>query len=87
MISWLSQNKFKLAIILILLTGSFLVMAGASAQFGFEYATGLELGTKDIRITVFEIINVVLGFLGIVALGVMLYGGYVWMGAGGVRSA
>lgn len=58
-------------------------MAGVSAQFGFEYAEGLELATKDIRVTVFEIINIVLGFLGIIALGVMLYGGYLWMGAGG----
>ena len=41
------------------------------------------LGTRDIRSTVADIINVALGLLGIVAVVIMLIGGFEWMTAGG----
>ena len=44
-------------------------------------ATGL--GDKDIRVTVGNIINVALGLLGIVAVVIILIGGFEWMTAGG----
>lgn len=43
----------------------------------------LGLGTKDIRATVASIINVALGLLGIVAVVIVLIGGFKWMTAGG----
>lgn len=44
-------------------------------------ATGL--GQKDIRVTVAEIIRVAMGLLGIVAVVIILIGGFTWMTAGG----
>ncbi len=41
------------------------------------------LGNKDIRQTVANIINVALGLLGIVAVVIILIGGFEWMTAGG----
>lgn len=55
----------------------------AQESFGFEYATALNMGTRDIRAIVFSIINIFLGFLGIVAIIIILYGGYVYMTSAG----
>lgn len=41
------------------------------------------LGGEDIRITVARIIRVAMGLLGIVAVVIMLIGGFTWMTAGG----
>ncbi|MDA1024673.1 MAG: IPT/TIG domain-containing protein, partial [bacterium] len=41
------------------------------------------LAEQDIRITVARLIRVFLGVLGIVAVGLVLYGGFTWMTAGG----
>lgn len=41
------------------------------------------LGTADLKATVTNIINWVLGLLGIVAVVMILYGGFVWLTAGG----
>lgn len=48
-----------------------------------QVAEGTGLGKEDIRTTIAKIIRVILGFLGIAALLVMLYGGFVYMTAGG----
>jgi heme/copper-type cytochrome/quinol oxidase subunit 2 len=44
-------------------------------------ATGL--GVKDPRAIAAQIINIILGFLGIVAVVIILLGGFKWMTAGG----
>jgi hypothetical protein len=56
---------------------------GAANSFGLEYGTASGLGTSDIRQTVAQIINVALSLLGIVALVIILAGGFKWMTAGG----
>lgn len=43
----------------------------------------IQLGTQDIRTTVARIINVAMGLLGIVAVVIILAGGFMWMTAGG----
>lgn len=43
----------------------------------------LPLGNQDIRVTIGKIIRAALGLLGVLALGIILYGGYVYMTAGG----
>lgn len=43
----------------------------------------INLGTQDLRITVANIINVAMGLLGIVAVCIILLGGFKWMTAGG----
>ena len=47
----------------------------------FTGATGL--GQANLKSTIGNIINVLLGFLGIIAVVIILYGGFVWMTAGG----
>ena len=41
------------------------------------------LGNSDLRVTVVKIINTVLGLLGIIAVVLVLYGGFTYMTAGG----
>jgi uncharacterized membrane protein len=50
---------------------------------GINYATATGLGTKDVRETIASIINVAMGLLGIVAVVIILLGGFKWMTAGG----
>jgi len=48
-------------------------------EFGEE--TGL--GTQELTTTIASIIRVALGFLGVIAVLIVLYGGFMWMTAGG----
>ena len=50
---------------------------------GVNYGVYTGLGQKDIRVTVGNIINVALSLLGIVAVVIVLIGGFEWMTAGG----
>lgn len=50
---------------------------------GLEYGTELGLGTRDIRTTIASIIRTAMGLLGIVAVVIILIGGFTWMTAGG----
>lgn len=54
-------------------------------QLGVEFGTTTGLGTKDVRETVASIINVALGLLGIVAVVIVLAGGFTWMTAAGIE--
>jgi hypothetical protein len=84
------SNKKKLVILIlavIFVAGFFGFGINLSAQtdaFGLEQVGETTLlGSEDIRLTIAKIIRVILGFLGIAALCIMLYGGYVYMTAGG----
>jgi len=44
---------------------------------------GVNLGTKSLKETIAGIVNIFLGFLGILATLTILYGGYVWMTSAG----
>ena len=55
----------------------------AELDVGLDYGTFTGLGTKDLREGVMMIVQLMLGFLGIVAIIIILYGGFVWMTAGG----
>lgn len=48
-----------------------------------EVGSQIELGNRDIRSTAAQIINVLLGLLGIIAVVVILIGGFKWMTSGG----
>ncbi|MDO8463578.1 MAG: pilin [bacterium] len=48
-----------------------------------EVGNTIQLGTRDVRSTVASIINVAMGLLGIVAVVIILAGGFLWMTAGG----
>src|SRR3989338_571507 len=52
-------------------------------DLGLEKTTSLGLTTTDIRTVIGRIINYFFGLLGIIAVGIMLYAGFLWMTAGG----
>jgi len=55
----------------------------ATLDTGIGYGTATGLGTKDIREGVMSIVNVLLGFLGILAIIIILWGGFRWLTSGG----
>lgn len=59
------------------------MMAGAQASLGLEYGSATGLGTRDLKDTIVAVLNVLLGFLGIIAVIIILLGGFKWMTAGG----
>ncbi|MFH1291988.1 MAG: hypothetical protein ABIH87_02215 [bacterium] len=85
----------KLTSLLIVLTMAMLVapmlVGSASAgtatidvnSLGLSYGADTGLGSRDVRSTVASIINVALGLLGIVAVVIIIIGGFTWMTAGG----
>ena len=83
------KNSKKIVIFLLLILGGFFVAHFVGAQ---DYGTnavsnGLNgslggAGT-DLRTIIARIINIALGFLGIVAVGIILYGGFLWMTSNG----
>lgn len=52
-------------------------------QLGIEYGTATGLGAEDIRLTVANIVRAFLGILGIIAVVLIIYGGYLYMTAAG----
>jgi hypothetical protein len=52
-------------------------------ETGVGYGTYTGLGTKDIREGVMTIVNVLLGFLGILAIIIILWGGFRWLTSAG----
>ncbi|MBI2037898.1 MAG: hypothetical protein HYT15_03130 [Candidatus Magasanikbacteria bacterium] len=52
-------------------------------DLGIQYGEATGLGSKDIRVTVASIIRTAMGLLGIVAVVIILIGGFKWMTAGG----
>ncbi len=56
-----------------------------SNDLGLQYGSATGLGQKDIRVTVASIIRTAMGLLGIVAVVIVLIGGFKWMTAGGAE--
>ena len=52
-------------------------------EVGMNYAAGAGLGQSDPRDIAASIINIMLGFLGILAVIIILIGGFKWMTAAG----
>ncbi|MFH1430816.1 MAG: hypothetical protein ABIG71_04880 [Candidatus Uhrbacteria bacterium] len=61
------------------------IALGAGDPLGINYGTETGLSTKDIREVVARIINTAMGLLGIVAVVIILAGGFMWMTAGGAE--
>ncbi|MBD3359101.1 MAG: hypothetical protein GF365_00110 [Candidatus Buchananbacteria bacterium] len=86
------KNKFfvskaaKVLLIVVLFLAVFLFVYPVLAQpdVGFEaIEEEIELGTQDIRVTIARIIRAFLGFLGIIAVVIIIYGGYLYMTSAG----
>lgn len=65
----------------ILLVADFILAAGP--DLGMEYGEATGLGETDPRQIAANIIRIVLAFLGVVAVILIIYGGFVWMTAAG----
>jgi len=52
-------------------------------DLGLSYGAKTGLGTSDVRTTIAKIIKVAMSLLGIVAVVIVLIGGFKWMTAGG----
>lgn len=77
---------FILAFVGVAFSKSFALAQVFSTQgpdLGVAYPATAGLSTLDPRITVAQIIRVALGLLGTIFLVIVLYGGYLWMTAGG----
>ncbi len=83
---------FKIAVfsfifaVAIFLLPNFSQITNAQVDTGIEYADGIGLSDTDPRIIIARVIRVVLGFLGIVALLLILYAGWLYMTSGGEPS-
>jgi len=77
--------RFLIFFIAVFAAGLFFVHSIEAAQLntGLNFATGTGLSNQDIRITIAKIIRIILGFLGIIAVGLTLYAGFLWMTSGG----
>jgi len=66
--------------------GAALLPLASKAQtlnLGLNNVSNTGLGSQDVRTTVSRIINVALSFVGVIVLVIILYGGFLWMTAGG----
>ncbi|MDD2807819.1 MAG: Ig-like domain-containing protein [Patescibacteria group bacterium] len=77
--------SYKATITVLSLVVLFLLFSPAAKalQTGLEYGTAAGLGTQDLRVTVMKIVRIFLGFIGIIAIIINLYAGYLWMSSGG----
>jgi len=76
----------KIILAVAILSGIFLGCHFVFAQVdtGIEQVgTEIALGGTDIRVMLARIIRIFLGLLGIIMVGLILYGGFIWMTAGG----
>ncbi len=55
----------------------------AMDRFGLNYGTYTGLGTKDLREGIMSIVQVMFGFLGVLAVIIILWGGFRWLTSGG----
>lgn len=84
----MTKNTFKkLAVGAVSVSAVALPMLALAAtggvDLGLNYATAIGLGTQDVRTTVSNVIKAFMGLLGIVAVVIILLGGFKWMTAGG----
>ena len=80
-------KKIFAFLFLVVLVFNFLIPAQVDAlDLGMEHAANLELPTaedEDVRDMAVTIVKYLITFLGIIAVVIILYGGFVWMTAAG----
>ena len=76
-------KKTNLIALLMVVTLVVPTLALANANLGLDTASSIGLGNADAKNVVVNLIRVVLGFLGLIAVVIILIGGFMWMTAGG----
>jgi len=56
---------------------------GGTVNTGLGYSSVVGWGTRELRETIMQIVNIIMGFLGVLAVIIILLGGFKWMTAGG----
>jgi len=89
----ISTKRFLVMSFLLALSVAWLVVTTNSAsaavtQMGMDTVGSQAYGTtqsetKDIRVIIIGIVNMILGFLGIIMVVLLIFSGYQWMTAGG----
>jgi hypothetical protein len=90
----MSKKKYFLGFFLLVLCLALVLPAKAALldawsdpfsdqQIGYNALSAIEMGRKDPRVIVANVIQVMMGFLGVLAVGLVLYGGFIWMTAHG----
>lgn len=73
---------FSLGLIVLFVVGDF-ALAEEASQLGIEFGESTGLTATDPRVVIANIIRVILGFLGIISVLLILYGGFLYMTAAG----
>jgi len=69
-----------MALLAIFLLSNFSLAANNGVDVGLEQAAGTGLNnSQDIRVIIANITRVIIGFLGIIAVGLIIYAGWLWM--------
>jgi Type IV secretion system pilin/Bacterial Ig-like domain len=81
----MSSTAKKIITALTLLVGVFFVfhLTQAQVNLGLEYGNATGLAATDPRIIAGRIVQIFLGLLGVIALGLIIYAGFLWMTAAG----
>jgi len=74
-------RQFAIGFVLLILLLPAVVFA--QDPFGINYGANSGLGTGDVRNVVIQLVNVVLGILGVVMLVIIIVAGFRWMSSGG----
>ncbi len=73
------NSAIIISIIVLLTIFLFFHFTWAQIDTGIDYAGSIGLSKQDPRITIAKVIRVFLGFLGILAVSIIMYGGWLWM--------
>ena len=79
-------KSFAVVAIFMFLISAMAVSVKAAPDLGFDYANNLELSTAtetDPKEMAVSVVKYLMTFLGIIAVVVILYGGFMWMTASG----
>ncbi len=73
----------KIAVLLTIFALTAVPALATTLDVGLNYGDATGLGTKDIREGIMSIVNAMLGFLGVLAIIIILWGGFRWLTSGG----
>ena len=60
------------------------VATRAGAQVSIDFPTNFAgFSSQNVKVTIQNVIRIILGFLGIITVIIILYGGFIWMTASG----
>jgi Trk-type K+ transport system membrane component len=68
------------------LVASAQLTADQEDQFGIDSARQVGLGEQDLKATIVGVVQTIMGFLGLLAVIVVIWGGFKWMTSGGEQA-